>query len=232
MDKYPSHDRTTVQYFMLTRWNGINTRTINGKRPNYKCKFASIYLKKGIRLEMTREEFYGWCLSNWHIAEDIHKQGLTPSLDRIDEEGPYSLENIQIISRNENSRKKGLTGPNFVYANQKATKIKATHIKTGETFFGTRRELAKKLNMAFSSVTNCAGGLLESCKGYRFEYTEKIDSVLHKRVLKANKAIKRKYNYDQMVELWNEGLRIVEIAKIMGCHPNYVSNILHQKMKV
>lgn len=177
----------TLRYFMRTRWNGINQRTINGRNPSWNNRFARFYLEKGIRLEMAREEFYGWCISNWHIARTIQSKGMTASVDRIDSNGPYSLENIQIISRNENSRAKGLTGPNFVYANEKATKIKATHIETGKTFIGTRRDLAKKLNMAFSSVTACAGGILNSCKGYRFEYAEKIDPVLYKRIMKAAK---------------------------------------------
>lgn len=61
----------------------------------------------------TLDELEYFFIQNWdtytklHIAweESGHKRGFTPSLDRIDEAGDYSLDNIQLISQSENSRK-------------------------------------------------------------------------------------------------------------------------------
>lgn len=91
-----------VREFRHSRWQSINRRTVNGRVPRWWCKQARFYLEKGIRLEMTKQEFYSWCAEQSSIIVEIYKQGEIPSIDRIDNEGNYRLDNLQVISMREN----------------------------------------------------------------------------------------------------------------------------------
>lgn len=90
------------------RWSSINTRTINGSHPHWHDKRCARYLKKETRIEMTRAEFNNFCESHKDLIEDIYAAGQIPSIDRIDDKGHYSIDNIQIINLSENCRKAGL----------------------------------------------------------------------------------------------------------------------------
>lgn len=100
----PSSTRGTLSHFIASRWRDLNKRCVNGTcaRPHDK-KMAS-YFRDGVRLEMTRGEFAEWCRLKWPEIETIYKSGETPSLDRIRVTEPYSIGNVRILSRGENSR--------------------------------------------------------------------------------------------------------------------------------
>lgn len=93
----PARKRGTLAYFKCNTWNNIRKRVINGK-PDIRNQS---YIRKGIMLKMTKEEFYSWCDSVWEIASKLRK----PSIDRIDNEGHYELNNIQVIEHADNVRK-------------------------------------------------------------------------------------------------------------------------------
>lgn len=101
----PSMRRGTVAYFVKQSWHALNRRTVNGKYPDRKNPKNAPYFAKGIRLEMSRSEFKSFCETHKATIRDLYKQGKTPSLDRIDSQGHYSIDNIQIISLSENVRK-------------------------------------------------------------------------------------------------------------------------------
>lgn len=98
----------TWRGFTTHRWNSINQRTINGSHPRWDDRCHRSYLERGIRLEMTREEFKAFCLANKDLIEGMYKEGKVPSLDRIDGDGHYSINNIQIISMSDNCRKSAI----------------------------------------------------------------------------------------------------------------------------
>lgn len=72
-------------------WNTIKFRS--GRQKGY----------EHVRVEMTRDEFIGFAVPAYTEWMSEHP-GLCPSIDRIDSEGPYSLANIRVIERGENSR--------------------------------------------------------------------------------------------------------------------------------
>lgn len=92
------------------RWASINQRTVNGKfttsQSAQKCPQLKNYRDRGITLDMTYEEFKGWMLANEGIHNEIVATGDKSSIDRIDEELGYSLDNIQLIPLHKNIEKR------------------------------------------------------------------------------------------------------------------------------
>ena len=88
-----------VNRFKSTRWKDLNRRTVNGYGRKLK---QSSHLRKGIRVEITKEEFYAWCESQRVLIESLNAKGLRPSLDRINSNGNYELNNIRIIPHRDN----------------------------------------------------------------------------------------------------------------------------------
>lgn len=86
-------------------WGRLNERTINGSRPNWKNPGLARYLKKGIELRMTRDEFIDKIQESREVYEALIKAGEKPSIDRIDSTKHYQVDNIQIISHRENARR-------------------------------------------------------------------------------------------------------------------------------
>lgn len=87
-EKYDKNYRRTVKGYLTSIWNSLNQRC--GKGPY-----------KEISLEMTKEQWRDFAtpLLEKFLQERPHE---TPSLDRINPNGNYSLDNIQIISYQEN----------------------------------------------------------------------------------------------------------------------------------
>lgn len=107
----PSMRRGTLEYAKTKGWNSILQRTVNG-RPQRTAKNES-HLRKGLRIEFTKEEFCSWVDANWDKYEAAYRAGRTPSVDRIDNAKGYSLDNIQLIDLRENmskDRKKPVVG--------------------------------------------------------------------------------------------------------------------------
>ena len=102
----PCEVRGTLSHFKKYRWKDLNKRTLNGlQAKRLQKKNNSSYLKKGILLCITKEEFYNFCDRNQQLILDLYANGETPSIDRIDSTKHYSLDNIQILSLKENIRK-------------------------------------------------------------------------------------------------------------------------------
>lgn len=90
-----------VAKWVSSRWANINQRTVNGAYVNIPSLTNNpqqrSYLSKGIRLEMTKEEFIAFCSDNYDKIRSMMDAGERPSIDRICNDCPYSIENIQII---------------------------------------------------------------------------------------------------------------------------------------
>lgn len=95
--------RGTIEYFKCLTWGNINKRTINGYA---KLTGGETYKRKGTMLLMSKDEFYIWCDQQWSIIKKIYESNGTPSIDRIDNDGHYSIDNIQILEHSDNIRKR------------------------------------------------------------------------------------------------------------------------------
>ena len=76
----PTATRGTLAHFATGRWRDLNKRCVNGSCPQWGHKGVESYLREGIRLEMTRVEFFAWCEAKWPEIEAMYVAGVTPSL--------------------------------------------------------------------------------------------------------------------------------------------------------
>jgi hypothetical protein len=97
--------RGTIEYFKVVSWNSMNRRTINGSNPDYKNINTINYLKKGIALDFSKKEYYDWCESQRDIIEKIYTESRTPSIDRVNPDKNYSLDNVRILPFDMNNRR-------------------------------------------------------------------------------------------------------------------------------
>lgn len=97
------------RYYAKSTWTTLNQRACQGKYSNSPSIKNSpqmqSYHKKGIELHITKEELTKFWYDNESKVKAILSAGETPSIDRINDKGHYSLDNIQIISRKENIHK-------------------------------------------------------------------------------------------------------------------------------
>ena len=92
--KYYKQWRNTIWGYLREVHRNIRKRCTDPKRHNFKN-----YGGRGIKLEFTHQQLYDWCITN-----SIDPTGLT--IDRIDNDGNYALDNIEFITRSENSKKR------------------------------------------------------------------------------------------------------------------------------
>lgn len=93
-----------IKKFINVTWTNINRRTVNGLKPNLKSRGTRRYIERNIRLEFSRQEFSAWVYSQRAAFEALKLAGQRPSINRIDSTGNYTLENINIISLDQNRR--------------------------------------------------------------------------------------------------------------------------------
>lgn len=91
--------RTLIGTFIHNKWTNMNLRAGKYRHLGNKHK-NKVY--ENIKVSMTQPEFKNWCLDNKELILSLNK----PSLDRIDSNKDYSLDNIQVISLIENIKKK------------------------------------------------------------------------------------------------------------------------------
>jgi hypothetical protein len=93
----PARIHGTIEYFATQTWNSLQRRTTNGTRPNWGADREERYLRRGIRLEMTRTDYYSWCQNHREDILSLYNSNDTPSIDRINSDGHYSIDNIRVI---------------------------------------------------------------------------------------------------------------------------------------
>jgi len=122
--------RGTIEYFKCSTWGNLLKRCSNtGKL----TKNNKSYAKKGIKLLMTKDEYYKFCDSQKQIILDFYMNGDTPSIDRIDPFGDYKIENLRILSFNVN-RNLARTEKNIKFSTKQAgiAKNKKVFVKTSQ----------------------------------------------------------------------------------------------------
>jgi len=100
---YPSQI-DPIKQFIYRTWHGINARTVNGLRPDWKSISHSRYLRKGIEIRFTYPEVITWIMRRKHTIIKLIAQDEIPSIDRIDSNGHYELPNMRIISLRKNRK--------------------------------------------------------------------------------------------------------------------------------
>lgn len=93
----------TIEYFKCNTWGHMKNRCINTGKYDKRNKS---YFDKKIKLLISKEEFYSWCEVNKDLILSIYARGESPSVDRIDNLGHYTLNNMQILSFSDNLRKR------------------------------------------------------------------------------------------------------------------------------
>lgn len=161
-----------VERFKKNTWHRMNSRTINGSSPDYKSPFNRRYLDRGIRLEMSREQFYRWCErdDNKLILIDLHRKGLTPTIDRKDDDGHYCVTNIRIVDWSTNSRDGGKKGGDKTAAlTSRAIKGVSLSDPAKVVHFASSYDAARN-GFNQGNVTSCLTGKRKSAGGYQWFY--------------------------------------------------------------
>ena len=94
-----SKKRTPIGKFIKSSWTNMNIRAGKYRHlqtPGKNKCYSNVYI------EFTRQEYKNWCLSQKEYILKLKR----PSLDRIDYNLNYCLDNIQIIELEDNIRKK------------------------------------------------------------------------------------------------------------------------------
>lgn len=91
--------KSTFEWWIQRTWLNLGYRT-SGRY----VKFRTYRYYKNVSLCFSRAEFAAWAQGQRTVWDALKCAGLRPSLDRINP-GDYTLDNLQIISVNENSRK-------------------------------------------------------------------------------------------------------------------------------
>ncbi|KKN70029.1 hypothetical protein LCGC14_0434760 [marine sediment metagenome] len=114
------------------------------------------YGSRGIKLLMTKDDFeYLWYRDKAHLMD-------RPTIDRIDNDGDYALQNCRFIELRENCCR-----------NHDLRKKVTQHTIEGKfikEWIGIV-DLSKTLNISRTAIQNCLKGLSKSAGGYRWGYT-------------------------------------------------------------
>ncbi len=104
--KYRKINRSSYEGLIVNRWNSLNQRCVNGLYANSSSVKASpqfqSYHKKGITINISKDEFVAWMYLMKPVHESIVAKGEKSSIDRIDENKGYTIDNIRLISLHEN----------------------------------------------------------------------------------------------------------------------------------
>jgi hypothetical protein len=154
--------RGTTQGFKLTSWHNINGRTANGAHPRWsEPRKVSLYLAKGVKLLMSKQEYYLWCDQHTEEIEDLYKAGKTPSVDRIDSSGHYSADNLRIIEADENL-KIGRDRAKALYSKP------VVAFKDGVELKFPSMSAAGKSGFCSGHISRCVNGKIKTHGGYRW----------------------------------------------------------------
>jgi hypothetical protein len=157
----PTKTRGTLQYFKAQTWSNLNCRTINGSSPQWGHPNIKRFLEKGVRLEINKEDFYEWCSKHEKLILSLYTENSSPSIDRIDSNLHYSLDNIRVIPWRENQ----LLGIK-AHVLKHSKPIIGTNIRTNEVVTFPSRCAANREGFLSSSILKCIKGECSQHKGY------------------------------------------------------------------
>ncbi len=150
---------TDFDYRARCIWSTILQRvgSRNGKNKSY----------KHVKLEMTREEFIKWfSVACKKFVEE--NPGVTPSVDRKNNNKHYSLDNIQIISLAENSKTKPSN--------------RNIHAPDGQAWCALCQQLKPKSEFHKNKAQR--GGIASYCRNCMSEVKKEVVRLIRKRLAK------------------------------------------------
>jgi len=164
--KSPSDTPGTLSRFKTATWARINGRTVNGSCPQTRSLSAAAYIRKGVRLEMTKADFFSWCDRNAAAFYELVTRGETPSIDRRESRGHYAVDNLRLLSWRENGRLGGVANGRRLRKPIVATDGPGAIIHR----FPSAKE-AQRNGFNQGAICNCARGGKHSYKGlfWKFE---------------------------------------------------------------
>lgn len=158
--------RTRPRFFLQQRYTQIRQRCTNKKQKNYE-----LYKRK---LNITREDFINKFINckkfkqlykEWQESNFCYKK--VPSVDRIDVDGDYTIDNIQILTHSQNCRKDQKTRSIVMLDKEN------NYIKTFEA--GSRS--AKDTNIPWANIWKVCNKQRKTAGGYKFMYKEDYENL-------------------------------------------------------
>ena len=156
---------------------GLISRIFSNQKTNSK--------KRGHVLpNYTIQELREWCLSQkiYHTlyeewVQSDFKKGKSPSCDRIDDSKPYTLDNIQLMSWDDNKAKghksisdNTIQNSGLLHGGHRQVDMLTLEGQYIKTFISMRRAAAES-NAHQANISKCCRGKLNKTGGYRWRYT-------------------------------------------------------------
>lgn len=159
---------------------GWVTKTYGNMRARNRSKF-------GIEIDFTREDFEKWLNDNYfdkfdelfrsYVESDCDKD-LAPSIDRLDDYAPYTLDNIHLTTWRINNEKGRTSRKTKEHCSEMAKRVWSKEVaqyningKLVEVFPSTR-EAERSLGFVDSSaISKVCRGLKKTHKGFIWKYT-------------------------------------------------------------
>ncbi len=108
-NKKKQKETDPCKYYADATWKTLNQRCVNGLYANSPAIQNSpqmiSYHKKQILLQVTQDELKQFWKDNEKLVKEILAVGGTPTIDRIDDNGHYTIDNMQILERKANIQK-------------------------------------------------------------------------------------------------------------------------------
>lgn len=142
------------------------------KRQTNSCKRLGRELPKYTLIELEKwiniQDNFDVLLSNWE--ESGYEKSKVPSIDRLDDYLPYSLDNIRLVSFKENRDSYYQDAKNGV--NIKTSKsVKGVNTSSGKVvYFYSISEAGRKLNISASNIAQVCQKYRETAGGYKWSY--------------------------------------------------------------
>lgn len=126
----------------------------------------------------TREELYAWLINQGNFKElyaswvqSNYNKWLLPSVDRIDNSKPYSMDNIQLVTFKENNQRSHVDASNGEFNTLSPVDC---YTLTGEfvSSFKSMNEAARVMEVSAGSIHNCCNSTEISPKKYLWKYSK------------------------------------------------------------
>lgn len=158
--------RHTVQYAC---WHNMKNRCSNKNNNSYKD-----YGGRGISYHKDFKVFSKWWRYVKPMWDRFEKEnpGVTPTIDRIDNDGDYTYKNIQILSLSGNIKRRNAEHGNPAKHQRKS--VTAICKETNKKFyFQSTREAERKGFAKCQNISLCCNGKKKSAGGYYWEFTSR-----------------------------------------------------------
>ena len=150
---------------------------INKIKTIYSSQITTSIKRTNVLPNYTKQELINWCLdqslyhklyTKWEGSN--YNKRLAPSCDRIDDYKPYTLDNLQLMTWEENERKGNNDRKSGI--NNKHSKAIIQYNKEHKLIgnYYSIHEAERKTGISFQNISACCRGKRKSAGGYIWEY--------------------------------------------------------------